>query len=278
MLKWVTLKDYGVISLSAATQTQQDVIPRVLGSIFALQFNFTQGTGTGSPAAASIIEASVNDIYITDVNRVKVLDLQGVDIPDLTYNFSPSGVFSTPTVFSTSSATDQYCLYWPIRVEDQPLNVSVVIDTLAAVSGGTTSATTMDFSINVLYDDATDPAATLRETRSDNAVSSGANDLSNRLGQGLTTYHVSIRNTIAAYSQSDTNVTNFQFEAGGLVQIENMTVQAFKSYEAVNTVSGHQPGYYPLPISQPFVTTAATKLVATVAASLTFRLYQFYIL
>jgi hypothetical protein len=278
MLKWVTLKDYGSINLTAATQQQADVVPRVLGSIFAFQFQFSTATATGAPAAANIIEAIVNDIYITDVNKVRVMDIQGVDVPTLTYNNSPKGVYTTPTTFSDTAATDIYTLYWPVRVEDQPLDVLVTLEALSVVSGGTTTVLPADFAINILYDDATDPAATLRQLRNDNSCASGQNDISIKLGQNLNTWHIALRSTATPYAPSDTNFTNVQLEGGGLVQVESMTVNGFKAFEAVNTVSGHQAGFYPLPISVPFTTTSATKLLITAGGSITVRLYQFYTL
>lgn len=272
MLKWITVKDYGSVSLGSSTQVQSDVTPRVLGGVVGFQFVFTVGL-TGTPTSPADIEAAVNQIRVTDVNRNNVFQINGLDVPYLAYNNSPFGVFTTPTVASASSATDEFTLMWPVRVQDQPLTITTTIDTLSTVSGGGSTAGTVDFVINMIYDDAVDPASTLRMTNNDNSLASGTNNLSNKLGQDLTTIHVALRNT----ANSDSNFTSVQLEGGGSIQIESMTVDGFKAYEAIKSVSGHQAGYYPIPLSQPFVTTSSSLLNVVAGGSITVRLYQFYI-
>lgn len=272
MLKWITVKDYGSVSLTSNTQVQSDVTPRVLGGIVGFQFEFTVAL-TGTPTSAADIEAAVNQIRVTDVNRNNVFQINGQDVPYLSYNNSPLGVFTTPTTASTTSATDQFTLYWPVRIEDQPLTITTTIDTLSTVSGGGSTAGTVDFVVNMIYDDASDSASTLRLTNNDSSLVSGTNNISNKLGQNLTTIHISLRNT----ANSDTNVTSIQLEGGGSIQIESMTVSGFKAYEAAKSVSGHQAGYFPIPMSQPFVTSSSSLLNVVTGGSLTCRLYQFYI-
>ncbi len=271
MLKWVQLVDYGSVSLTTATQTQSDKIPRVLGSIVAFQIQATN-TATGTPAAPLTQIGCINELKVTDVNRNTIFDIQGTDIPYLTYNNSTFGVFTTGQNVATSAATDIYNLLWPVKVADQPLTISMTLDTLAVVTGGTSTVNTSDVVINVIYDDASDPNSSLRLTRNDNSLSSGTNDISNKFGQNLNTVHVALRQT----ANADTNFTNVQFESASQVQVENMTVNGFKAFEAIHTVSGHQAGFFPIPVNVPFVTTSTSKLVITAGGSITVRLYQFY--
>lgn len=276
-LRFVTTNDYGAVPLLTTTQPQADKIPRVLGAIVGFIIQTTSGGGTGAPDAAKITAFMINQLKITDVNRNQILDLQGLDIPFIAFNNSLFGTYTAGTAVAQTNPAgpDEWFLRWPVKVADQPLTVSLTLDTRAAVTGGATcSAMTGDVVITVVYDDASDPTASLRELRLDSVVVNGTYDWSRLLGQNLTTVHIVIRNPTTI---SDAHTTNLTLEANGQVQVETMTVASFTAWEAEHTVSGHQASLYPLPMTAAFVANATTSLKMVGTTAETYRLFQFYI-
>jgi hypothetical protein len=222
-----------------------------------------------------VTAGAIQQLRITDVNKNPVFSAPGEDFAYLAYTNSPVGAFVAGTVLAAGHTTDTNLIFWPISVASQPCTFSLTLDTRATATGGATcTVLPIDVTINVVYEDSTD-VTTLREQYNETTGSAGGvTDISSKLGQNLNVVHLAL--TTAA-NRDDADMTSITLEGNSQVQIEAMTPGGFLGWENERTTSGHQIGWYNLPISQPFVSTSSTKLSLIETVANIVRLYQFYV-
>lgn len=274
MLKFVTLTDYGSVSLTAAPQVQANKTPVILGAITALTIrNTTEATGTLTSAQA--ISNAIQDLILYDSQQNVIADFAGVDIPYLAFALSNHGVFTaSATASSSASNTDNYVLNWPIALKDQPIYVSLTIAPYSVLATSGATGGTCDVKISCWYEDNASiaPSATLRMARFDQGIVSGTVNLQSYLAQGQNTTHVFSRVT----DNTETDFTNVTFRATGATQIESETLAELTSQDTNLFQSGHQTGFFVYPLT-PFVPNGSTVYQVVGAGSKTLRTFQLYV-
>jgi hypothetical protein len=160
----------------------------------------------------------------------------------------------------------------PISLANQPIYIDVTLNTLTAGAGAGTTAATFTLNIGVFFDDSQSAASltTQRIAKIPNvSVSSGANKLASKLGQGLNL------NKLAFTIGTDSNLTNFTWEHSGVKELEEVDNATSTALDNAFNLSGHVSGLFNVRMT-PATVNSSTTFDITAGAADTVNIYQFY--
>ena len=260
------------VALTAKTQPQSTIIPKVLGTILGFKIQMSMGSTTGTTSAVSIDNALLS-FKISDSNHVPILDVLGTDLANLAYLLDPLGYkVSVPNSSTSATEAATMILNLPVSLANQPVYIDSTLNTLTAGAGAGTTAATFTLAVGVFYDDS--QAASCLQTQrvskvSNVSVSTGVNNLAAKLGQGLNV------NKLAFTIGTDGNMTSFTWEHAGVIEIEQEDNDTSTALDDAFNLSGHVSGLFNVRMT-PATVTSATTFNITASASDTVNIYQFY--